>query len=82
MTARQGRPRAVVKAADPMVRRLLEAVESSSLRDCEIMDAAGCDRSSLYRLRSGARMVRMVTFASLAEAVGLEVRLVAKAAPK
>jgi len=58
-----------------MVRHLLAAVDASKLTDCAILDAAGLDKATLHRLRSGQKSLRIGTFVALAEVVGMRVTL-------
>ncbi len=69
-----GRPRAVVKIRDPIVRTLLDAVAASPLSDQVILHKSGCDSHALHRLRVGGS-ARIGTIASLAAVVGLKLRL-------
>lgn len=64
-----------IRSNDPLIRELLEAVAASSMTDQEIMRRAGCNHSVLSCLRTGATSTRLLTFVSLAEVVGMQVRL-------
>lgn len=72
----RGRPRDTIRAKDPVIRRLLEAVDASPMSDMAILQRAGCAGDALYRLRSGSRMGRLSTVTSIAGAVGLRLELV------
>ena len=71
-----GRPRDFVRAKDPIVRHLLEAVDASGHPDTAIIAKAGCNDHALHLLRTGARTGRLTTIAALAGAVGLRLKLV------
>lgn len=68
-----------IRSNDPLVRSVLEAVAVSPLTDNEIEHRAGCPGNLLTRLRKGTGSTRMVTFVSLAEAVGFKVIVVKEA---
>lgn len=71
----RGRPRDIVRVQEPVLRELLTAVESSHLTDGEIVERAGVYPAALSKLRTGARSSRLVTIASIAGVVGLQLTL-------
>lgn len=75
MSGKAGRPRDPIRVGPPVVKHLLRVVAESGLSDAEILDRAGLQGAALHRLRSGSRGGRLMTIASIAEVVGLELRL-------
>lgn len=68
-----GRPRHIIRAKNPTVRQLLDAVENSPLSDSAILAKAGVGPAYLHRLRSGRISGNLVMLQSIAGAVGMRV---------
>lgn len=70
-----GRPRDIILAKNPAIRQLLDAVENSPMSDSAIMAKAGIGGAYLHRLRSGQISGNLLSFQSIAGAVGFRVKL-------